>query len=243
VRTFLYICFILLFSGLSGVVHADTLPPLGRGFVIGRPSFGIGTVSAPTVSVASLVDRTNAPEGFGWFTVRASDTIGTICGTDLDCQDLFQRINRIDHWNIRPGTRVLVPVEMDVASRYVPVPKVAARIRGSREIIVYIEQQYFGAYENGALLFWGPVSTHKAGQTPIGEFRISSKDIDHRSSKYGNLPMPYAMQLSQREEFLHQGELPGHPASHGCIRLLERDARRLFGWSEMNDPITVRRSI
>jgi hypothetical protein len=30
----------------------------------------------------------------------------------------------------------------------------------------------------------------------------------------------------------HQYALPGHPASHGCIRLLERDALWLFDWGE-----------
>jgi hypothetical protein len=31
---------------------------------------------------------------------------------------------------------------------------------------------------------------------------------------------------------LHQRSLPGHPASHGCLRLLDRDARWLFEWGE-----------
>jgi len=30
----------------------------------------------------------------------------------------------------------------------------------------------------------------------------------------------------------HQYALPGRPASHACIRLLERDARWLYGWGE-----------
>jgi hypothetical protein len=30
----------------------------------------------------------------------------------------------------------------------------------------------------------------------------------------------------------HQYSLPGSPASHGCIRLLERDAQWLFGWGQ-----------
>jgi hypothetical protein len=31
---------------------------------------------------------------------------------------------------------------------------------------------------------------------------------------------------------LHAYALPGYPASHGCIRLLERDARWLFDWGD-----------
>jgi hypothetical protein len=31
---------------------------------------------------------------------------------------------------------------------------------------------------------------------------------------------------------LHRYSLPGYPASHGCIRLLERDAIWIYGWGE-----------
>ena len=31
---------------------------------------------------------------------------------------------------------------------------------------------------------------------------------------------------------LHAYALPGYPASHGCIRLLERDARWLYDWGQ-----------
>jgi hypothetical protein len=30
----------------------------------------------------------------------------------------------------------------------------------------------------------------------------------------------------------HEYALPGHPASHGCVRLLARDAQWLFEWGE-----------
>ena len=31
---------------------------------------------------------------------------------------------------------------------------------------------------------------------------------------------------------LHALDMPGYPASHSCIRMLERDARWLYGWGE-----------
>jgi hypothetical protein len=37
---------------------------------------------------------------------------------------------------------------------------------------------------------------------------------------------------NERGLAFHQFTLPGRPASHACIRLLERDARWLYGWGE-----------
>jgi hypothetical protein len=30
----------------------------------------------------------------------------------------------------------------------------------------------------------------------------------------------------------HEFELPGRPASHACVRLLQRDAQWMYGWGE-----------
>jgi ankyrin repeat protein len=64
--------------------------------------------------------------------------------------------------------------------------------------------------------------------TPIGEFVITDKHRDHRSSIYDSAPMPFFMRLSCRDFGLHQGHVTGRPASHGCIRLPGGAARKLF---------------
>ena len=64
--------------------------------------------------------------------------------------------------------------------------------------------------------------------TPVGEFVITDKDIDHRSSIYNRAPMPFFMRLSCRDFGLHQGHVTGRPASHGCIRLPSSAARKLY---------------
>jgi len=38
--------------------------------------------------------------------------------------------------------------------------------------------------------------------------------------------------MNKRGHSFHQYELPGHPASHGCIRLLERDATWIYDWGK-----------
>jgi hypothetical protein len=38
---------------------------------------------------------------------------------------------------------------------------------------------------------------------------------------------------------LHEGGVPGHPASHGCIRVPRGTARRLFVSTRVGDPVTI----
>ena len=93
-----------------------------------------------------------------------------------------------------------------------------------------------------------PISSGKRGHsTPQGNFSITQKDADHRSSIYGNFvdrkgrvvrsgissridsapsgtryqgaPMKWFCRLTSSGVGFHTGVLPGYPASHGCIRL------------------------
>lgn len=73
-----------------------------------------------------------------------------------------------------------------------------------------------------------PVSTGRKGySTPRGEFVITDKHQQWRSTLYG-ASMPYYMRLSCQAFGMHAGELPGYPASHGCIRMRLADAKALF---------------
>lgn len=190
--------------------------------------------------VLDLVDREGAPDGFGWYRIGKGDTPGKICGTDPACQDIFFRVNRVDAHHLVPGRRVLVPIAMDAASRYVPIPSACPEADGERRIVVYLDSQYFGAYEHGQLVFWGPISSGSEGRgTPAGRYDVTYKQKDKRSIKYDNAPMPYSMNLSGTGYFLHQQALPGHRASHGCVRLLMDDAKRLFFWIRVGDPVDI----
>lgn len=85
----------------------------------------------------------------------------------------------------------------------------------------------------------GPVSTGRRSRwTPVGNFSVKTRERNHFSSKY-RVDMPYAMQV-HGNIFMHQGELPGYPASHGCIRLGEEDAKFLFHWAKLGDRVVVR---
>jgi|GEM_PF-2725994 len=174
------------------------------------------------------------PGGFEPRIVKKGDTLWKICKGDSVSRAIFMRVNRLDARHLPTGKKVLVPTDIGQAKRYVPVPQTLADSRGVREIRVFLEKQYFGAYENSELVFWGPVSSGKIGRaTPAGEYRISYKQRYKCSKKYDNAPMPYSLNLSNTGYFLHQQALPGYPASHGCMRLDMADAERLFFWSRV----------
>jgi hypothetical protein len=73
-----------------------------------------------------------------------------------------------------------------------------------------------------------PISSGRKGYpTPKGEFVVTNKHRQWRSTIYGS-SMPFYLRLSCRAFGLHAGHLPGYPASHGCIRLNKTDAQRFF---------------
>ncbi|HEU0275066.1 MAG TPA: L,D-transpeptidase [Candidatus Udaeobacter sp.] len=86
--------------------------------------------------------------------------------------------------------------------------------------LVSIPQQTIYVYRNGILIGRSTVSTGTKGHsTPGGVFSILEKKETHRSKKYDNAPMPYMQRLTWTGIAMHSGQLPGYPASHGCIRL------------------------
>lgn len=101
---------------------------------------------------------------------------------------------------------------------------------GPMLIIVSIPDQKLHVYRNGIRVAASTCSTGKPGHsTPTGVFKILEKDKHHRSSTYNNAPMPNMNRLTWSGIALHAGQLPGYPASHGCVRLPLQFSDMLFG--------------
>jgi lipoprotein-anchoring transpeptidase ErfK/SrfK len=137
-----------------------------------------------------------------------------------------------------------------------------------RSIAIRLPDQRAFLYKRGELVGISPVSTGREGyNTPLGRHRVLSKDIDHRSSIYGDYvrngqvvkagvdvrkdpkppgaifvgaPMPYYLQIAPSYG-LHAGYLPGYPASHGCIRLPSRWAKRFYYAAKVGTPVHIYR--
>jgi len=101
--------------------------------------------------------------------------------------------------------------------------------KGPLQIIISIADQRISVYENGSLIARSSVSTGvERHPTPLGVFSVISKQKWHRSNIYSDAPMPYMQRITWSGIALHAGDLPGYPASHGCIRLTKDFAIRLW---------------
>jgi hypothetical protein len=101
--------------------------------------------------------------------------------------------------------------------------------KGPLQVIVSISDQKVALYDDGALIARSSVSTGVRGHpTPLGVFSVIDKQKWHRSNIYSDAPMPYMQRITWSGIALHAGVLPGHPASHGCIRLTNAFAIRLW---------------
>ncbi len=107
-------------------------------------------------------------------------------------------------------------------------------------IIVSIPDQRVHVYRNGIRIAASSCSTGKPGhRTPTGVFKILQKDKHHKSSTYSNAPMPNMNRLTWSGIALHAGNLPGYPASHGCVRLPMQFSEMLFGITRLGMTVVI----
>jgi hypothetical protein len=117
--------------------------------------------------------------------------------------------------------------------------KTAAKPVGPLVIAVSIERQRLKVYDSNGLFAEAPVSTGtKSHPTPMGVFSIIQKNRHHVSNLY-NASMPYMQRITWSGVAMHTGPLPGYAASHGCIRLPNEFAARLWTWTKMGTRVIV----
>jgi hypothetical protein len=109
-------------------------------------------------------------------------------------------------------------------------------------VLVYVDlgRQLATVYRNGVRIAVSTISSGKDGyETPTGVFTILEKDKDHRSRTYDDAPMPYQQRLTWKGVAMHAGNLPGFPASHGCVRLPMEFAKKLFAVTPMGGTVVI----
>ena len=100
---------------------------------------------------------------------------------------------------------------------------------GPLQIIISINQQKLHLYSDGTHVADAPIATGvPAHPTPMGVFSVIDKERYHESNIYSGAPMPYMQRITWSGVALHQGQNLGHPASHGCIRMPQEFASRLW---------------
>ena len=139
---------------------------------------------------------------------------------------------------------------------------------GRSSIVVSLRAQEAYLYRGEYRIASSRISSGREGyRTPVGRFQVIRKDEHHHSSLYGDYvddsgrvvkanvdrrrdakpphshfvgtPMPFFLEFSPGYG-LHQGFLPGVPASHGCIRMPYWKARQFYNAAHIGTPVVVK---
>lgn len=111
---------------------------------------------------------------------------------------------------------------------------------GPVAVVVSLPEQLVHVYRNGIRIAVSTCSSGRPGHdTPTGVFVVLQKDKNHHSSTYNNAPMPNMNRLTWSGIALHAGNLPGYPASHGCVRLPLDFSAKLFEVTHLGTPVII----
>ncbi|UFS69455.1 L,D-transpeptidase [Geomonas sp. RF6] len=189
-----------------------------------------------------------------------SETLESLFGEDWP---YVARFNRIDRRHVYPGMTIKVPLDMNTCRKYTPMPEEYEPARNHEKyILIDLTEQWMGAYQYGKLVFSVPAATGAAGhETPVGIFQVDARHKNHTSSLYktedqtAQYPMDNAIRFHVGADnvsyWIHARDLPGKPASHGCVGLYDEgmqnrvygiperpvllDSERLYAWAVGDD--------
>ena len=147
---------------------------------------------------------------------------------------LLEKLNRADRGHLARLPQLVVPLVWSSDElEYSPLPvRYVPGVEWPTYLVVYLPGQVFGAYEHGRLIRWGPVSSGAhLSETPSGVFALNWRSPGRASTIDPDWFMRWYFNFGNRDGLaFHAYALPGAPASHGCVRLLERDAQWLYEW-------------
>ena len=145
-------------------------------------------------------------------------------------------VNRTDKAFFTKMDSVIIPTDMsgDIAF-YLPFPVEVPYLADVDKILFFsYPTQTFAAYENGILIYTGPTNMgRKKDQTPTGLFFTNWKAEETISTFDDEWKLLWNFNIENKKGVgFHQYDLPGYPASHSCLRLLEKDAKQLYEWAD-----------
>jgi lipoprotein-anchoring transpeptidase ErfK/SrfK len=147
---------------------------------------------------------------------------------------ILEKLNRADAKHLPRLPALVVPEqwpgdEMSVC----PLPgAMDAEAGEAKFLFADLALQAFGAYEAGKLVYWGPISSgSKRVPTPPGTYHLNWRAKRHVSTDDASWILTWYFNFHNTSgRAFHAYPMPGYPASHSCIRLLDRDAEWLYHW-------------
>jgi lipoprotein-anchoring transpeptidase ErfK/SrfK len=117
-------------------------------------------------------------------------------------------------------------------------PRPASRREG-RRIEIYRDRGVLLMVEDGAVARAVHTSTGVGGITPVGDFNVYAKVLMSWSVPF-QVWMPYAAYFRGGIATHQSPSVPSYPASHGCVRLPEGEAKRVYDFVDVGTPVSVR---
>jgi len=154
---------------------------------------------------------------------------------------LVELLNRTTLENVSLGDTLVVPTDYGLDFRaYSPFPRYYPGARNFDKLfIIHKTIQAFAAYEYGALQRWGIVNTGNPDSTatPNGRFNFNWKEeqrVSTLSPPGEEWEMYWVFNFhAARGIHVHQYAMPtGGPTSHGCVRLVDADAKWIYDWAD-----------
>ena len=153
---------------------------------------------------------------------------------------VVELLNRKLMRNVEIGDTLIVPTQFELDFRaYSPFPRYYSGGRSFDKLFIMDKKvQAFAAYENGKLARWGIINTGaKESPTPNGRFNFNWKEeyrVSSLSPPGEQWEMYWVFNIHHRRGIhVHQYEMPtGGPTSHGCVRLIDADAKWIYSWAD-----------
>jgi hypothetical protein len=155
---------------------------------------------------------------------------------DTTGANIILALNRVDKNRVRNLDSLVVPdTIINDLNLYSPFPQHIGLLEKVKKILIVSQTiQAFAAYELGHLVKWGPTSTGKRSTpTTNGLFATNWKSKRTISTDNSDWILKWYFNLDNFNGVsLHEYDLPGFPASHACVRLLENDADWIYHWAD-----------
>ncbi len=154
---------------------------------------------------------------------------------------LIELLNRQTVENTALGDTLVVPTQYGLDFRaYSPFPRYYPGAHSFQKLfVIHKTIQAFAAYEFGQLARWGIVNTGNPDSTatPTGRFNFNWKEkerVSTLSPPGEEWRMRWVVNFhAARGIHVHQYSMPtGGPTSHGCVRLVDADAKWIYDWAE-----------
>jgi hypothetical protein len=141
-----------------------------------------------------------------------------------------------EKWNGMPRDGVLdvdVVKAVDRARRPEPV-----RHEPGKRVELLLDRQVALAILDDRVVRVFHVSSGAGGRTPVGSFRVYRKERLSWSVPF-SVWMPWASYFTGGIAFHEYGYVPAFPASHGCVRMMARDAPLMYAFATPGTPVDV----